>query len=185
MHVNSVQAIVFCSVNMQNLWRFHCRRVVDLKLPKVFYTPTSRRPCWRVKKKTKKTSAVLEYSCGNWRFFWQLVCKSMADGHTKTLWFWFCWVLGITFLRGMGTSSQFLAFFTMAPTLTCRYYAPINVKPQDGGGGGGGGDFDIFWKNASNSPPTWQHNWPEVSKAPTLGRVKVAKIMPFRLCCTQ
>ena len=39
----------------------------------------------------------------------------------------------------MGTSSHFLAFFKMAPTLTCRYYAPINVKPQDGGGGGGGG----------------------------------------------
>ena len=46
--------------------------------------------------------------------------------------------MGITFLRGMGTSSQFLAFFKMAPTLTCRYYAPINVKSQDGGGGGGG-----------------------------------------------
>ena len=38
----------------------------------------------------------------------------------------------------MGTSSQFLAFFKMAPTLTCRYYAPINVKSQDWGGGGGG-----------------------------------------------
>ena len=47
----------------------------------------------------------------------------------------------------MGTSSQFLAFFKMAPTLTCRYYAPINVKSQDGRGGGGparGKDFDIF-----------------------------------------
>ena len=47
----------------------------------------------------------------------------------------------------MGTSSQFPAFFKMAPTLTCRYYAPINVKSQDGGGGGGrarGKDFDIF-----------------------------------------
>ena len=49
----------------------------------------------------------------------------------------------------MGTSSQFLAFFKMAPTLTCRYYAPINVKSQDVGRGGGGGwargkDFDIF-----------------------------------------
>ena len=45
----------------------------------------------------------------------------------------------------MGTSSQFQAFFKMGPTLTCRYYAPINVKPQDGGGGGGGGgDFVIF-----------------------------------------
>ena len=58
--------------------------------------------------------------------------------------------------------------------LSCRYYAPINVKSQDGGGGGGsrarGKDFDIFWKNASNSPPTWQHNWPKVSKAPTMGR---------------
>ena len=39
----------------------------------------------------------------------------------------------------MGTSSQFLAFFKMAPTLTCRYYAPINVKSQDGAGGGGVG----------------------------------------------
>ena len=38
----------------------------------------------------------------------------------------------------MGTSSQFLAFFKMAPTLTCRYYAPINVKSQDGAGRGGG-----------------------------------------------
>ena len=38
----------------------------------------------------------------------------------------------------MGTSSQFLAFFKMAPTLTCRYYAPINVKSQDVGRGGGG-----------------------------------------------
>ena len=47
----------------------------------------------------------------------------------------------------MGTSSQFLAFFKMAPTLTCRYYAPINVKSQDGAVGGGrarGRDFDIF-----------------------------------------
>ena len=51
----------------------------------------------------------------------------------------------------MGTSSQFLAFFKMAPTpLTCRYYAPINVKSQDGAGRGGGEgrargrDFDIF-----------------------------------------
>ena len=39
----------------------------------------------------------------------------------------------------MGTSSQFLAFFKMALTLTCRYYALINVKSQDGGGGGGVG----------------------------------------------
>ena len=48
----------------------------------------------------------------------------------------------------MGTSSQFLANEgvvskeTVVPTLTCRYYAPVNVKPQEGGGGAG--DFDIF-----------------------------------------
>ena len=33
MHVQSVQSYCFCSLNMQNLWRFRCRRVLDLKLP--------------------------------------------------------------------------------------------------------------------------------------------------------
>ena len=27
--------VFFCSLNMQNLWRCRCRRVVDLKLPNV------------------------------------------------------------------------------------------------------------------------------------------------------
>ena len=56
----------------------------------------------------------------------------------------------------MSTSSQFLAFIKMAPTLTCRYYAPINVKPQDGGDGGGErvGILTFSEKNASNSAPT-------------------------------
>ena len=35
------------------------------------------------------------------------------------------------------------------------------------------------------SPPPRQHDWTKVSKAPTLRRVKVAKIIPFRLCCTE
>ena len=32
-HVKGVQRFCFCSLNMQNLWRCRCRRVVDLKLP--------------------------------------------------------------------------------------------------------------------------------------------------------
>ena len=28
-----VQRFCFCSLNMQNVWRCRCRRVVDLKLP--------------------------------------------------------------------------------------------------------------------------------------------------------
>ena len=31
--VKGVQSFCFCSLNMQNLWRCHCRRVVYLKLP--------------------------------------------------------------------------------------------------------------------------------------------------------
>ena len=50
----------------------------------------------------------------------------------------------------MGTSSQFLAFFKMAPSLTCRYYAPINVKSQNGGGGGVG--QGVFLKKCVKFP---------------------------------
>ena len=32
-HVKGVQSFWFCSLNMHNLWRCLCRRVVDLKLP--------------------------------------------------------------------------------------------------------------------------------------------------------
>ena len=31
--MKGVQTFCFCSLNMQNLWRCRCRRVVDLKLP--------------------------------------------------------------------------------------------------------------------------------------------------------
>ena len=64
--------------------------------------------------------------------------------------------------------------------------APINVKPHgDGGVGQGVGILTFSEKNESNSPPPGQHNLPKVSKAPTLGRVEVAKIISFRPCCTQ
>ena len=43
-----------------------------------------------------------------------------------------------------------------------------------------------FSEKMSQIPhPPNQHIWPNVSKAPTLGRVEVAKIISFRPCCTQ
>ena len=46
---------------------------------------------------------------------------------------------GHYFLARYGYWFPVSSVFKMAPTLTCRRYAPINVKPQDGGGGMGGG----------------------------------------------
>ena len=85
----------------------------------------------------------------------------------------------------MGTSSQFLAFFKMAPTLTSRYYAPINVKSQDWGGGGGVGQGVriLTFSEKMRQIPLPRDSI--IGQKYQKGRVKVAKIISFRLCCTQ
>ena len=65
-------------------------------------------------------------------------------------------------------------------------YAPINVKPQEGGGGvvGQGVGILTFSEKMSQIPHPCD-NIISQKKAPTLRREEVTRILPFRPCCTQ
>ena len=68
MHVQSVQSYCFCSLKMQNLWRFPCRRVEDLKLP-ILNNKSDARNQWAISEllfvSVSKWVLVLNYWKGN------------------------------------------------------------------------------------------------------------------------
>ena len=62
-------------------------------------------------------------------------------------------------IANFSTKEEVICICTQATILEkCSSYAPINIKPQDGGGGGGAypGEFDIFRKARVKFPTPGQ-----------------------------
>ena len=117
MHVQSVQSYCFCSLNMQNLWRFRCRRVLDLKLPirelkhETFLSTRTATGSGFAKKLTSHVTDVKSQTSKLpiWRLWWKTKTrKGKFILGAITLLFWLIFVLFLQMLDNQLSNSYYL-----------------------------------------------------------------------------